>query len=138
MCLATDRVAEVLALLTNAQQVSSDHKDPSPHQHVLGNLSLQLTIFAARLCNYQSDTTTTHWRHQTLRWFTATATSCWTAHTKAWPYPRNHGGPIRVVRLDDGTLTEYGKKLEQQRLAKLKSGDESKDEESTQVKTRDE
>jgi hypothetical protein len=31
---------------------------------------------------------------------------------------RNHGGPVRFTS-KDGVLTEYGKKLEQERLAKL-------------------
>ncbi|USW55895.1 hypothetical protein Slin15195_G092140 [Septoria linicola] len=35
------------------------------------------------------------------------------------PWPRNHGGPIRITRLDDGTLTEYGEKLERERLEKM-------------------
>jgi hypothetical protein len=34
------------------------------------------------------------------------------------PWPKNHGGPIRILS-KDGVLTEYGRKVEQDRLAKL-------------------
>ena len=37
--------------------------------------------------------------------------------------PRNHGGPIRITS-SNGVLTEYGKKLEQERLAKLAAGED--------------
>jgi hypothetical protein len=37
---------------------------------------------------------------------------------------RNHGGPIRITS-KDGVLTEYGKKLEQERLAKLATTNEN-------------
>lgn len=36
---------------------------------------------------------------------------------------RNHGGPVRITS-KDGVLTEYGKKLEQERLAKLAATNE--------------
>lgn len=39
----------------------------------------------------------------------------------------NHGGPIRITS-QDGVLTEYGKKLEQERLAKLATTNETKGE----------
>jgi hypothetical protein len=32
---------------------------------------------------------------------------------------KGHGGPIRITRTDDGVLTEYGEKLERERLARL-------------------
>jgi hypothetical protein len=35
----------------------------------------------------------------------------------------NHGGPIKILSRD-GVLTEYGKKLEQERLAKLAAGED--------------
>jgi hypothetical protein len=37
---------------------------------------------------------------------------------------RNHGGPIWIVS-KDGVLTEYGKKVEQERLAKLAATNEN-------------
>ena len=37
---------------------------------------------------------------------------------------RNHGGPIRITS-KDGVLTEYGKKVEQERLAKLATTNEN-------------
>jgi hypothetical protein len=38
-------------------------------------------------------------------------------------WPKNHGGPIRITS-NDGVLTEYGKKKEQERLAKLATTNE--------------
>jgi hypothetical protein len=37
---------------------------------------------------------------------------------------KNHGGPIRIIS-KDGVLTEYGKKVEQERLAKLAATNEN-------------
>lgn len=37
---------------------------------------------------------------------------------------RNHGGPIRITAKDGG-LTEYGKQVEQERLAKLAAANEN-------------
>jgi hypothetical protein len=39
---------------------------------------------------------------------------------------RNHGGPIRITS-KDGVLTEYGKKVEQERLAKLAATNENRE-----------
>ena len=43
------------------------------------------------------------------------------------PWPKNHGGPIRILS-KDGVLTEYGKKVEQERLAKLAATNENEGE----------
>lgn len=43
------------------------------------------------------------------------------------PWPQNHGGPIRILS-KDGVLTEYGKKVEQERLAKLAAANENEGE----------
>jgi hypothetical protein len=40
---------------------------------------------------------------------------------------KGHRGPIRITKTGDGVLTEYGEKLEQERLARLAAADEDKE-----------